>query len=69
MLVLVPKMTDILLGVLIKGLFAARRAEVIGLSFIFRLSGRGRGVNVHATYGIFNCSCHKLVSFSFNYVC
>src|SRR5574338_274449 len=56
--VLVSSVADILFRIFIKGLLTARRAEVIGLSFIFRLSGRGRGVNVHATYGIFYCSCH-----------
>ncbi len=56
-------MTHIFLGVFIKGLLASRRAEVVGLPFILRLSSGGCGINIHATYGIFNCRCHKFIFF------
>lgn len=49
-LVFVPSVTDVFLGVFIKGLLAARRAKVIGLAFVFGRACCGCRVNVHTTH-------------------
>jgi len=59
-------MAQVLLRVFVEGLLTAKRAEVVGLSFVLRRASRGRGVNVHAAYEVFNCSCHEL-SFQLDY--
>ena len=43
---------EILLRIFIEGFLASRRAEVIGLSFVFGRSSRGCGVNVHVADGV-----------------
>jgi hypothetical protein len=58
MLVRVFALTDILLGLFIERLLAARRAEVIGCTLVFGLASRGRRINIHATHGVFDCICH-----------
>ena len=45
-------LTKILFRVFIEGRLASRRAEVIGLSFIFGCSCDGGGVNIHVANGI-----------------
>lgn len=61
-------LTDILFWIFIEGLLAARRAEVIGLSFVLRRTSRGLGVNVHSTNGIMHCICHTTLSFHYDLI-
>ena len=57
---------EIFLVVLIEGSLAARRAEVIGLSFVFRGASGSGGINIHVADGVMNNGCHKWVSFIFH---
>ena len=58
---------NILLRLLIKGLPASGRAEIIDLSLVFRCTGGSGGVNIHVANGIMHSSCHTLVSFGWDY--
>ena len=60
MLMNVMALANILLGLFVEGFFAAKRAEVICLSVVRGLAGRGRWVNVHAADRILDCSCHTI---------
>jgi hypothetical protein len=53
----------ILFRFLVEGFLAAKRAEVVGLAFVFGLASGSRGVNVHSADGIMYCSCHRLSPF------
>jgi hypothetical protein len=39
----------------IKFCFAGFGAEVVGLALVVAVTGSGRGVDVHCTYGVFGC--------------
>jgi len=56
---LVP-FADVFFRVIIERLLAAGGAEVIGLSFVLGLAGRGLGIDIHTTNGIFMHYVHLL---------
>lgn len=47
--------SQVLFRVVIKGNLTTRTAEILGLSFVFRFSSSGFGINIHATHRVF---CH-----------
>jgi hypothetical protein len=61
-LFLLISFADIFFRLLVEGLLASERAEVIGLSFVFGRACRGGGINVHVADGIVNSGGHWLVS-------
>ncbi len=58
----------IFLGVGVKRLLAAERAEIIGLSLVFGCTGSGGGIDIHVADWIMYCGCHRLSPFG-NYDC
>lgn len=58
---------EILLGVCVKSLLAAERAEIIGLPVVFRRPSSGGGINIHMADGVMYGGCHKQISFPLNY--
>lgn len=61
--------TEIFLRVLVEGLLAPERTEIIGLPLVLGLACGGGGVNIHAANGIVDCVCHWFFSFpSFDYL-
>ena len=56
---------DVLLGILVKGIFAACRAEIIRLSFVLRFPSGSVGIDIHAANRVFYCIRHLLSPFYF----
>ena len=67
-LVLTARSTYVLFRLLIKGFLATHRTKVVGLSFVFRLSSRSCGVNIHVTYWVMYCICHTYLLFSISII-
>lgn len=63
LMLLLIHISQILLGIFIKGSLTARRAEIIGLPFIFGSTRRSGRVNIHVTDGIVDSGCHISSSF------
>jgi hypothetical protein len=63
MMMLVLVMTKVLLRILIKGFLTAHGAEVICLSFVFRGTRGGCGVNIHVANRIMYSCWHMILSF------
>ena len=57
-MLLIMFLAEIFLRIFIEGSLTTRRAEVIGLSFIFGCSGGSRGVNIHAADRVVNGIVH-----------
>ena len=54
------RLADVFFRVVVERLFAAGGAEIISLPFVLGLAGRGLGINIHATNGIFMHYVHLL---------
>lgn len=55
-------LVEILLGIGVKRLLAAERAEVISLPLEFGRTGSSRGIDIHVANGVMNGCSHKLGS-------
>ncbi len=60
-------LAEILLGIGIKRLLAAKRAKIIRLPLVFGCAGSSSGVDIHVANGVMYSGCHKLVSFPLYY--
>ena len=69
LLVSTARSTYILFRLLVEGLLASERAEVIRLPVVFGRAGGSVGINIHVAYRVMYGGCHKLVSVSFLELC